>query len=129
MLINSTLQLLNEQCNNVINHILADEIDNVPPCLDKIRLYRSTIRTDFNSSVTSDDFSKNLNEFEKIKPLLNEFKKKMNIIDEWLHRNDEIYSYGELIETPEGIDYIIDAFLPLSWNFHKDLVLEFDLIV
>lgn len=125
MQLTRTLSLLNDECSKVIELILDQRVEEVSNILDRIRLYRSTIRMDFTTSLEqlkkSSD-AKTENETQKIEVLLNKFQEKMNIIEEWLHRDDNNKSYEELIKTKSGIDYIVDAFIPLSWNYNRDLI-------
>ena len=105
--------------------ILSDRVEKVSNSLDKIRLYRSSIGIDF--AFTQEETKKYVDrkDDENLEHLLKNFNEKMSVIEEWIHRLDDHYTYDELAKTPDGIDYLIDAFLPLSWNYDRDLIFLF----
>jgi hypothetical protein len=119
------LQDLNYLSDQMIEKILADKYELAYQYLDQIRLYSCNLDFDFRSDIASQKAKLDETIVERMSVLLKNFNKKIKLIEEWCHRLDDTSNFDVLIKTEFGVNYLIDSFLPISWNFNRDLVFLF----
>lgn len=120
----SALNRLQKAADKAMSAILEENLEVARVHIDQIRILSSHLG--FNFKKNYDDLKR---KEEKIVPgILNNVKataEKLELIEAWCHRNDDVTNFWDLVETEDGRNYIIDTFLPFSWNYDRDLVFLF----
>lgn len=105
--------------------------------IDTLRLFRATLGQEFLADFanTEQDTKTGKMKVRKIfikgedlklyNSKLEIYAKAQSIIENWIHRFDETHTFDELMQSDEGVDCLIDTFLPSTWNFNKELVFLF----
>ena len=122
----TALENLERVASKTIDTILSGDEITPSRYLDQIRLFSATLGYNFNANnYLEENIDLDQKTAQTIKRYTSKITQKLELIEEWCHRYDNKYSYKDLTNSEKGLNYLIDSFLPLSWNFNRDIIFLF----